>query len=70
MPETAGGYEGESFPPFGKALELAKCLYVLFGYLFLSEPPDEKPPIPDLRTVDPNSAEKVEEGDSVKLGCE
>jgi Zn-dependent peptidase ImmA (M78 family)/transcriptional regulator with XRE-family HTH domain len=43
--------QGETRPPFGKAQDLAKTLRVPFGFLFLSEPPAEKTPIPDLRTV-------------------
>ena len=43
--------QGETRPPFGKAQDLAKTLKVPFGFLFLSEPPPEKTPIPDLRTV-------------------
>jgi Zn-dependent peptidase ImmA (M78 family)/transcriptional regulator with XRE-family HTH domain len=42
---------GETRPPFGKAQDLAKTLKVPFGFLFLSQPPPEKTPIPDLRTV-------------------
>ena len=42
---------GETRPPFGKAQDLAKTLKVPFGFLFLSEPPPAKTPIPDLRTV-------------------
>jgi transcriptional regulator with XRE-family HTH domain len=42
---------GETRPPFGKAQELAKTLKIPFGFLFLSEPPPDKTPIPDLRTV-------------------
>ena len=42
---------GQTRPPFGKAQDLAKTLKVPFGFLFLSEPPPEKTPIPDLRTV-------------------
>jgi Zn-dependent peptidase ImmA (M78 family)/DNA-binding XRE family transcriptional regulator len=43
---------GESFPPFGKAQNLAKLLRVPFGYLFLSKPPHDVPPIPDFRTIE------------------
>jgi Zn-dependent peptidase ImmA (M78 family)/DNA-binding XRE family transcriptional regulator len=42
---------GQTRPPFRKAQDLAKTLKVPFGFLFLSEPPPEKTPIPDLRTV-------------------
>jgi Zn-dependent peptidase ImmA (M78 family)/DNA-binding XRE family transcriptional regulator len=43
--------QGKTRPPFGKAQDLAKTLRVPFGFLFLSEPPPQKTPIPDLRTV-------------------
>src|SRR5579863_6019775 len=42
----------ESYPPFGKAQELAHYLRVPFGYLFLSKRPSDQSPIPDFRTVD------------------
>lgn len=42
--------QGNSYPPFGKALSLARALHVPFGYLFLSEVPSEDLPLPDLRT--------------------
>lgn len=50
---------GETRPPFGKAQELAKTLKVPFGFLFLSEPPTERTPIPDLRTVVEGRTEKL-----------
>jgi Zn-dependent peptidase ImmA (M78 family)/transcriptional regulator with XRE-family HTH domain len=43
--------QGKTRPPFGKAQDLAKTLRVPFGFLFLSKPPAEKTPIPDLRTL-------------------
>lgn len=43
---------GNEFPSFGIAQDLAKLLKVPFGYLFLSNPPNDDPPIPDLRTTD------------------
>ena len=42
---------GDSYPHFGKAINLARVLHVPFGYLFLSDPPSEDVPLPDLRTV-------------------
>jgi transcriptional regulator with XRE-family HTH domain len=42
---------GESRPQFGAAQKLAQKLRVPFGYLFLSNPPEERTPLPDLRTV-------------------
>lgn len=52
-PEQVRAWEsGASFPPFGKAQLLAQKLHIPFGYLFLSDPPAEYTPIPDLRTLD------------------
>lgn len=42
--------EGEARPTIGQARKLANRLHIPFGYFYLSEPPDEKVPIPDLRT--------------------
>lgn len=42
---------GESRPTFRQAQQWASLAHVPFGYLFLSEPPKEELPIPDLRTV-------------------
>lgn len=52
-PETVQAWESTSGekPNFQQAHRLAQILHVPFGYLFLSNPPTEKPPIPDLRTV-------------------
>ena len=51
-PEKIAAWEsGESRPTFRQAQRLAQALYVPFGYLYLAEPPAEKLPIPDLRTV-------------------
>jgi len=42
---------GESQPTFLQAQKLAQALHAPFGYLFLAEPPADKLPLPDLRTV-------------------
>lgn len=42
---------GETKPTFKQAQDLAKALHIPFGFLFLSNPPEETLPIPDLRTV-------------------
>lgn len=42
---------GQQFPPFHRAEKLADKLRIPFGYLFLSKPPKEDFPLPDLRTV-------------------
>jgi len=42
---------GEAKPTFLQAQKVSKILHIPFGYLFLSEPPEESMPLPDLRTV-------------------
>lgn len=42
---------GKDVPTFRQAQNLAKTLHVPLGYLFLSTPPEEKLPLPDLRTI-------------------
>jgi Zn-dependent peptidase ImmA (M78 family)/DNA-binding XRE family transcriptional regulator len=42
---------GQQLPPFGGAEKLADKLRIPFGYLFLSKPPSDDFPLPDLRTV-------------------
>ena len=43
--------EGKVRPTFSQAQRLADALYVPFGYLFLPDPPDERLPLTDFRTV-------------------
>ena len=51
-PRTLSAWElGRQVPPFGRAERLAEKLRIPFGYLFLSSPPQENVPLPDLRTV-------------------
>jgi len=51
-PRTIAAWEtGQQSPPFHRAEKLADKLRVPFGYLFLSKPPKEDFPLPDLRTV-------------------
>jgi len=42
---------GETMPTLKQVEAFAKATHVSVGYLFLSEPPVERVPIPDLRTV-------------------
>ena len=51
-PERLAAWEaGEERPTFRQAEKAAERLNIPFGYLFLSSPPDERFPLPDLRTV-------------------
>lgn len=49
--QVASWEQGEVFPTLRQAHELANFLSIPFGYLYLSSPPTEKAPLPDLRTI-------------------
>lgn len=52
QPNILEAYErGLHYPLFNKALEMSKVLQVPFGYFFLTKPPSDEIPIPDLRTL-------------------
>lgn len=51
---------GEQKPTFRQAQTLSSTLHIPFGFLFLKEPPEEKLPIPDLRTVGSDPARKLD----------
>ena len=50
---------GELKPTFKQAQTLAQKLHIPFGYLFLTRPPEEKLPLPDLRTIGDKEPEKI-----------
>ena len=59
-PEKLKAWEsGELKPTFKQAQDLAKKLHIPFGYLFLSQPPQEKLPLPDLRTLGDKEPESI-----------
>lgn len=43
---------GKSLPTFDQAVQIADCLGIPLGYLFLSTPPKRKVQVPDKRTLD------------------
>lgn len=51
-PDKLAAWEsGRERPSLRQAQDLARKLRIPFGYLYLSHPPEEKLPLPDLRTV-------------------
>ncbi len=58
--------EGKSQPTFNQAQDIARKLKIPFGYLYLSEPPDESLPLPDLR-VKPGTPSKNPSPDFLEI---
>ena len=52
FPRLSAWERGEVRPTLRQLEDFAKATYVPVGYFFLSEPPVEEMPIPDLRTID------------------
>lgn len=51
FPKLKAWERGEAHPTLKQLEAFSKATHVPIGYLFLSEPPEERVPIPDLRTV-------------------
>jgi Zn-dependent peptidase ImmA (M78 family) len=51
LPKIAEWQEGSARPTFRQLQQLAQKTWTPLGYFFLPEPPEEKLPIPDFRTV-------------------
>ena len=51
MPQLTAWVLGESQPTLKQLEKLAKLTHTPLGYLFLPEPPEERLPVPDYRTV-------------------
>jgi len=51
FPRLAAWEAGDERPTLKQLEQFAKAVHVPIGFLFLSKPPDEPLPIPDLRTV-------------------
>ena len=51
--------KGEKRPTFNQAQKIANILHIPFGYLYLEDIPEEKLPIPDLRTLRDNQNHKL-----------
>jgi Zn-dependent peptidase ImmA (M78 family)/transcriptional regulator with XRE-family HTH domain len=57
---------GRTLPTFNQAIDLADALRIPFGYLFLTNPPNVKIPLPDLRTRK-SSGRRTPSGNFVEL---
>jgi Zn-dependent peptidase ImmA (M78 family)/transcriptional regulator with XRE-family HTH domain len=51
FPKIEAWERGEVMPTLKQLEAFAKATYVPIGYLFLTKPPEERIPIPDLRTI-------------------
>ena len=51
IPQLAAWVRREKYPTLKQLEKLAKATHTPLGYLFLSEPPEERLPVPDYRTV-------------------
>lgn len=59
FPKLAAWEAGDAQPTLKQLEGFAHAVHVPFGYLFLTEPPDEPLPIPDFRTHDGRSVRRA-----------
>jgi Zn-dependent peptidase ImmA (M78 family) len=57
FPQLPAWERGEAEPTFRQVEDFAKATHTAIGFLFLPEPPVEKVPIPDFRTVELGAVE-------------
>jgi len=57
FPQLSAWERGETEPTFRQVEEFAKATHTAIGYFFLPEPPVEKVPIPDFRTIELGTVE-------------
>ena len=59
QPERVEEWERSGELTFKQTEKLAQCTYTPLGYLFLTEPPTEKLPIPDFRTLGSQQLQRI-----------
>ena len=58
IPQFDDWVEQRVLPTLKQLEEFAKKTYTPFGHLFLAEPPNERIPIPDMRTLGDTEVER------------
>lgn len=58
FPKLAAWESGDMVPTLKQLEHYATATYTPFGYLFLTDPPDEPLPVPDYRTIRDNKVSR------------